>query len=120
MLEGGYKNQKVLLTGPKAYTMHAIVETINKTTQRNVALHVVSFEEYVKKNTENDEGKKPEAFFDAWKSAYEGIATGDGAHVDPLMGELLGRAPADGLELIEGFLTGDRDYTWHQNYMSRG
>ncbi|KAL9609554.1 MAG: hypothetical protein Q9167_005686 [Letrouitia subvulpina] len=110
MLKGGYENRKVLLTGPKAYTMQAVVETINKTTHRNVALHYVSLEEYVARNADNDEGKKPKAFFDAWKSAYVGIANGDGACIDQLMGELLRQAPTDGLKLIEGLSTEDRDY----------
>ena len=118
MLKGGYENQIVLLTGPKAYSFADIVEVIRRVTGKELTLHRVSAEEYVRKNAAIDEGKKPVQFFEAWRSLLEGVADGEVADVDPLMGELLGRQPKDGLKVIEDLLRENPGYTWHQNYMT--
>ena len=118
MLKGGYENQIVLLTGPKAYSFADIVEVIRRVTGKELTLHRVSAEEYVTKNAAIDEGKKPVQFFEAWRSLLEGVADGEVADVDPLMGELLGRQPKDGLKVIEDLLRENPGYTWHQNYMT--
>ena len=118
MLKGGYENQIVLLTGPKAYSFADIVEVIRRVTGKELTLHRVSAEEYVTKNAAIDEGKKSVQFFEAWRSLLEGVADGEVANVDPLMGELLGRQPKDGLKVIEDLLRENPGYTWHQNYMT--
>jgi len=118
MLKEGYENQIVLLTGPKAYTFADIVDTIKQVIGKELTLHRVSAEEYVTKNAAIDEGKKPVQFFEAWRSLIEGVAEGEVETVDPLMGELLGRPPKDGLKVIEDLLRENPGYTWHQNYMS--
>lgn len=118
MLKEGYENQIVLLTGPKTCTFADIVEMIKKITGNQLTLHMVSAEEYVTKNAAIDEGKKPAQFFEAWRSLLEGVAAGEVQDIDPLMEELLGRQPKDGLQVIEGLLKENSGYTWHQNYMS--
>ena len=118
MLREGYEKQTVLLTGPKAYTFADIVEIIKKATGKEVILHRVSAEEYVTKNAASDEGKKPAQFFEAWRSLLEGVADDEAAGIDPFMGELLGRQPKDGLQVIEDLLKENPGYTWHQNYMT--
>lgn len=118
MLKEGYENQIVLLTGPKAYTFADIVDTIKQVIGKELTLHRVSAEEYVTKNAAIDEGKKPVQFFEAWRSLIEGVAEGEVETVDPLMRELLGRPPIDGLKVIEDLLRENPGYTWHQNYMS--
>ncbi|KAF2453188.1 hypothetical protein BDY21DRAFT_142601 [Lineolata rhizophorae] len=120
MVQGGHENEIVLLTGPKAHSLAAIVDTINKTTGRNVLIRHVNLDEYVMFGTADDEGGKPEAFFRAWSTFYSSIAAGDGSVVDPLMEEVLGRKPTDALEFIAQALKENPNYTWHQNYANRG
>ena len=48
----------------------------------------------------------------------EGVAKGEAETVDPLMEELLGRRPKDGVQVVEELLRKDHEYMWHQNYMN--
>jgi hypothetical protein len=50
----------VLFTGPKANSFSELVETINATTGRTISVKFVSEEEYIKYNSETDEGGKGE------------------------------------------------------------
>ena len=111
----------VLLTGPKAYTLTSLVHLLNKVTSRNIQVKRVSNEEFVREKTkpDGDVGGKGEAFFSSILSWYQGMAEGDCETVDPLMGELLGRAPMDAEEVIRRLLEGDRDYEWHQNSVKK-
>ena len=106
----------VLLTGPRACTIAEMVDAINRVLGKKIVLHRVSFEEYVAKNAEGDQGGKPRQFFENWKTFYQGVEAGDGKEVDPLMEILLGRRPKSGVEVVEELLRGDQEYTWHQNY----
>ena len=106
----------VLLTGPKTSTFSELAEVISRTRGERVVIHKVSFDEYVAKNADGDEGGKPRQFFEAWKSHFEGIETGDAEEVDPLMEELLGRRPKSGEEVVEELLMVNMEYTWHHNY----
>ena len=119
MVKGGHENEIVLLTGPSTYTLSDAVNMVNEVTGRNVTVEFVGPDEYVAKSTALDKGQgnKPEAFYRAWVSLLEGLKQGEGATVSSLMGEVLGRTPKDGKELITGFLKANPDYTWHQNYV---
>ena len=119
MMRGGYENENVLLTGPKAVTLADLVQTINDVTDRDIVLDKLPFEKYTKVNAENDEGGKSEWWFEKRVSWYEGVAKGDGKAMDPLMEQLLGRKPKDGTEVVKDILTTDPNYTWHQNYASK-
>lgn len=120
MMRGGFVNETLLLTGPRALTYMDLVETINDVTGRDIVIKVgVPFDEYVKANAANDEGGKPESFFQNLSSWYEGIAKGDGETVDPMLEGLLGRIPKDGKEVVRDLLSADPAYTWHQNYMTK-
>ncbi|KAF2088044.1 NAD(P)-binding protein [Saccharata proteae CBS 121410] len=116
MLAGGHANEIVLLTGPRTNSMADMVAVVNEVTSRNVTIEWVSDEEYIAKNSANDEGGKPEAFFRVWSSVLHGLQKGAAATASPLMGELLGREPLDGKSAARKLLEGNRDYTWHQNY----
>lgn len=116
MIRGGFENQIALLTAQETVTFADIVEVINETTARDVKLETVSPEDYVRLASKDDIGGKPEGFFRALLSWYEGISNGDGSTTHPLMKELLGREPTGARQFIRGELTQDRDYRWHQNY----
>lgn len=106
----------VLLTGPEAASSQDLVDVINRVTGRNVRIEEVSLDKWVNKMVEEDQGGKGRAFFEKRVSWHEGTSQGDGETVDPLMGQLLGRQPKKGTEVVEELLKKDRDYTWHQNY----
>ena len=116
MIEGDYKMEAVLLTGPKAVTLADLVKTINNVTGRKITIERMPFDKYAKESAESDEGGKSEWWFKKRISWYDGVEEGDGEAVDPLMERLLGRKPKDGIEVVTEILTTDPDYTWHQNY----
>jgi hypothetical protein len=119
MIRGGHDRKIVLLTAQQTITFSEIVDVINETTGRQVRLELVSPEEFVKVKA-NDEGGKSDGFFKALISWYDGISQGETCTIDPLMADLLGRDPVSPREAIRKFLTDDRDYEWHQNYVNRG
>lgn len=118
MIAGGYKNEKVLLTAPKAYTFQELIDVINDASGRKVRLAFVTDDEYMAL-TSDDEGGKPATFFQQRISWYKGISQGDGETVDPLMEKLLGRKPQDAKDVTSGLLQKDRDYRWHQCYIDQ-
>lgn len=118
MLSGAYDGREmVLLTGPKAYTLAQVVDVINDTTGRNVRVKRVSREEYVAAKVRADVGGKGEGFFRGMLSSFEGMEDGEGALVTGTLGEVLGREPMDGMEVVRALLRRDRNYEWHQNYI---
>ncbi|OQE44665.1 hypothetical protein PENCOP_c002G04041 [Penicillium coprophilum] len=119
MIRGGYDRETVLLTAQQTITFSEIVDLINETTGRNVQFKLVSPEEFVRLKKAGDEGGKGEVFFQALLSWYEGISKGETCTIDPLMADLLGRQPVPPREAIRAFLTENRDYEWHQNYVNR-
>lgn len=118
MLRGGFEKEVVLLTAQETITGAEVVALINETTGRDVRLELVSQEDYVRLSASGDIGGKSKAFFQTLLSWHEGISNGDAGVTDPLMKELLGRAPTGPKEFIRRLLAKDRDYTWHQNYMN--
>ena len=119
MMRGGHEKETVLLTGPKAVTLADLVETINGVTDRDIVVVKLPFEKYTKESAENDEGGKSAWWFEKRISWYEGVAKGDGKAIDPLMEQLLGRKPKDGVEVVRDILTTNPNYTWHQNYTNK-
>lgn len=114
-----FARKVVLLTGPEAASFNDLVKVINQTTNRNVRIQEVPLDEWVDKVVQEDQGGKGRAFFEKRVSWHEGVAKGDGETVDPLMGELLGREPKKGTEVIRELLEKDGNYTWHQNHVKR-
>lgn len=120
MIQGGHDREIVLLTAQQTITFSEIVDLINETTGRDVQFKLVSPEEFVRLKAADDEGGKPEGFFQALLSWYESISKGETCTIDPLMAEVLDRQPIPPREAIRAFLTENRDYEWHQNYVNRG
>ncbi|GLI74366.1 hypothetical protein PoHVEF18_002603 [Penicillium ochrochloron] len=120
MIRGGHDKEIVLLTAQETITFSEVIDVINETTGRNVRVEFVSPEEFVRLKATDDEGGKPEAFFQKLLSWHESIGKGETATTDPLMAELLGREPTPAREAIRGLLRENRDYEWHQNYVNRG
>lgn len=120
MIRGGHDKEIVLLTAQQTITFSEIIDVINETTGRSVQVKFVSPEEFVRLKATDDEGGKPEAFFQKLLSWHDSIGKGESATTDPLMADLLGREPTPAREAIRGLLKENRDYKWHQNYVNRG
>lgn len=116
MIRGGYENQTVLFTSEETITTKELVDILNETTSRQVKFEIVSSEEYVRVNGANDQGGKPQAFFEMVATWWEDIAKGELRTTDGLMRDVLGREPTKPRDAIKQLLAENRDYTWHQNY----
>ncbi|BCS20811.1 putative NmrA-like family protein [Aspergillus puulaauensis] len=116
MIRGGYENQTVLFTSEETITTKELVDILNEATSRQVKFEIVSPEEYVRVNSANDHGGKPQAFFEMVATWWQDIAKGELRTTDGLMRDVLGREPTKPRDAIKQLLAEDRDYTWHQNY----
>ncbi|KAJ5893059.1 hypothetical protein N7504_009750 [Penicillium tannophilum] len=91
-----YRNQKVLLSGPKTLTMEETVATLGKIVNHPVRIRQVSVEEYAKQPQ-----LKPNFTYHGvdhskiWTTTFEAFRRGEAAFVSPLLQELLGREPED-------------------------
>ncbi|EEH35035.2 hypothetical protein PAAG_06082 [Paracoccidioides lutzii Pb01] len=112
-----------LLTGPRAYTFADLATTLTRATGTKIAVQQVPRDKYAAVVARNDakegHGGKSARFWEVWASLLDAVGQGEAATVDPLMGELLGRPPRDGMEYIEELVreaASRGGYTWHQNY----
>jgi hypothetical protein len=115
MLNGGYDNETVLLTGPRSFRLEGIVEAINEERGTNVLVKNVNEDEYVAQH-KADTGGKSELFFNKRVSWFEGVKKRDGATVDPALTRILGMKPLDGVEVVKKLLTQNMNYNSKQNY----
>ncbi|QSS54766.1 NmrA-like family protein [Histoplasma capsulatum var. duboisii H88] len=123
LLKNDYDNNVALLTGPRAYTFAHLAEALTRATGRKVTLQKIPREQYAAvvavEDAKEGHGGKSAQFFELWASLLDAVGQGEAEMVAPLMGELLGRPPRDGLEYIEELVreAGPQGgYTWHQNY----
>lgn len=123
LLKNDYDNNVALLTGPRAYTFAHLAEALTRATGRKVTLQKIPREQYAAvvavEDAKEGHGGKSAQFFELWASLLDAVGQGEAEMVAPLMGELLGRPPRDGLEHIEELVreAGPQGgYTWHQNY----
>ncbi|KAK2798842.1 hypothetical protein FQN50_008703 [Emmonsiellopsis sp. PD_5] len=118
-----FKDNIALLTGPAAYSFDDLVATLSAATGERVRLERIPREQYASTVAAEDaregHGGKSEGFFEVWASLLDAVGRGEAGVVDPLMEEVLGRRPRDGMEVIRQLVSEGRErggYTWHQNY----
>ncbi|KAL3491897.1 hypothetical protein BJX62DRAFT_115458 [Aspergillus germanicus] len=117
MIKGGHDNEIVLLTSEETITAKEVVDVINETTGRQVKFEIVSPEVYARVHGANDQGGKPQAFFEMVATWWGDISNGELRTTHGLMREILGRGPTKPRDALKALLTENRDYTWHQNYV---
>ncbi|RAL03008.1 NAD(P)-binding protein [Aspergillus ibericus CBS 121593] len=91
-----YRGRTVLFTGGKTLTLKESVEILSKVAKRLVQIQTITQDEFaaLPQNQQNftyhgmDHSK-------LWTSTFEAFRRGEGAYVDPLLKELLGREPED-------------------------
>lgn len=89
-----YRNARVLLSGQRTLTLAETVKILGKISGTKVGIREVSNEEYAAL-PENSEGfrYKGVSYAEPWTTAFEAFRRGEGACIEPLLGELLGREP---------------------------
>lgn len=88
-----FKNQIVLLTGPKAWTVQATIQALEKATGKKFTHEQASVSEYialeqVRKVLGTDEDR-----LKLWATSLDAVEDGECAVVNPLLAQLLGREP---------------------------
>lgn len=91
-----WRNQVVLLSGQKVLTLAETVEVLGEVANAPVHIKQVSDDEFATQpevppnfTYRGVDLSKP------WATAFEAFRSGEGAHVSPLLKELLGREPED-------------------------
>lgn len=107
MILGGHENQLVLLTAKETINARQIVDIINETTGRQVELDVIPREKYLRETA--SEASAAEEFM---VTLWDDIVDGQVSATNPLMEEILRRAPTPPREAIRQLLAERRDYTY--------
>ena len=89
-----YINSKVLLTGPRVWSLADTIELLGYVSGKDVTIRKVSVDEYsripqVLERFGSEENGR------TWATAWDAIRAGEAAVVSPMLGEILGRAPEE-------------------------
>ena len=87
--ESGYENETLLLSGDRSISLSELAQILSGVLpgDRNVAVKVVSEDDYVEGNI----GKQPETLLRPWATTYLALSKGELESVNPLLKSLLGR-----------------------------
>ena len=87
--ESGYENQTLLLSGDRSISLSELAQILSGVLpgDRNVAVKVVSEDDYVERNI----GKQPETLLRPWATTYLALRRGELGSVNTLLESLLGR-----------------------------
>ena len=106
-----FVNATLLLTGKEAVTLSAVAAMISKYLDREdhpLQIAAVGREAYVEYQLErraHSQSNPPtREFLEEWATTYPAMERGDTAHVNGLLGELLGRSPMSIAERLEELL----------------
>ncbi|EXJ63102.1 hypothetical protein A1O7_03547 [Cladophialophora yegresii CBS 114405] len=102
----GYLGQTLNLTGPRATSISDVAKIVEKCTGRKVKVNIVGRQEAERYHKENK--SVPESGFwviESWAGWHDGIANGETATVDPLIEDILGRAPRGIEEVADSLFT---------------
>ncbi|PYI01168.1 NAD(P)-binding protein [Aspergillus sclerotiicarbonarius CBS 121057] len=91
-----YRRQTALLSGGKTLTLKESVEILSKLAKRPVQIETITEDEFaaLPQNQQNFTYHGMD-YSKLWTSTFEAFRRGEGAYVDPLLKELLGREPED-------------------------
>lgn len=98
-----YIGQTLNLTGPRATSLSEIARLVEKVSGRKVNLKLVGKE--AAKEYHLKDGKKEKWQVESWVGWFDGVSAGECAVVDPLLEEILGRAPLSVEECAEELFT---------------
>ncbi|OSX61883.1 hypothetical protein POSPLADRAFT_1144185 [Postia placenta MAD-698-R-SB12] len=104
MVQGGFANETLLLSGARTLTLRDLTEKISARVRRAVTLRVVSEDEYVQHNRGKHGPRGGEEFLRAWATTFKGLVRGELDVVDPLLQKVLGRELKPFEETLEEML----------------
>lgn len=88
-----WKNEVMLLTGPRAWTLNETAEALSKIAGREVRIEEVGLEEYVRQKGNVEKFGGDETLMRSWATAFDGVRAGECAVVTSTLGQILGREP---------------------------
>ncbi|OAP56860.1 hypothetical protein AYL99_08972 [Fonsecaea erecta] len=90
-----YLGRTLNLTGPRTSTISDVAKLVEQHTGRTVTVDIVGRQEAERYHKFEKKSVPPDNFWvvESWSGWHDGIAQGETATVDPLIGEILGRAP---------------------------
>lgn len=100
-LHNDYKNQTILLTGSKAYTLKQVAGLASEILGREIPLRIVSLQEYIDRNLK----ERDEVWVRLWATTYPALERGEVARVDPTLEKLLGRPLINFEQILKNMLT---------------
>jgi len=98
-----YKNKRIILSGPKAYSLAETASIFSKVLGKPVSIEKVSIDDYADQPNVGY-GSDSTELNRLWATAFEGIKHGEAATVTPHLRELLGREPEDFETTVRGML----------------
>ncbi|KAI0031125.1 NAD(P)-binding protein [Vararia minispora EC-137] len=104
-----FPNATVLLSGPgkNVLTLAQLAEFFSTQLGREVRLHVVSVDEYVRRHTNALEPRGDPDFLREWATTYDALIRGDLGVVDPLLERMLGRPARTMADCMKDLLKGE-------------
>ncbi|OAL37785.1 hypothetical protein AYO20_02962 [Fonsecaea nubica] len=90
-----YLGQTLSLTGPRATSISDVAKLVEEHTGRQVKVDIVGREEAERYHKVEKKSVPEDNFWvvESWSGWHDGIAKGETATVDPMIGEILGRPP---------------------------
>ncbi|WP_438003659.1 SDR family oxidoreductase [Sorangium sp. So ce321] len=98
---GGYKDETILLTGPRAYTLAQTTALVSSILGREIRFSTASQGEFVKRHAAKGDAAR------LWASTYPAIEAGELSVVDPSLERILGRPPVSLESRLRGLLGGE-------------
>lgn len=102
-----YVGRTLNLTGPRTTSLSDIAKLVEEYTGRKVKVDVVGRQEAERYHKFEKKSLPEDRFWviESWAGWHDCIAQGETATIDPLIGELLGRAPRGIEEMVEKMFT---------------
>lgn len=98
-----YVNRRLLLSGPREYSLQETVEILGRAVGRTVRIREISPDEYAALSTHGTKHTYHGInLAREWATAWDAIRRGETAVVTPLLREILGREPEDYETTIRG------------------
>lgn len=88
-------NTTVLLSGPRAWSLEESAKVLGEIAGREVKIRQVSVDDFVRQTPKLLQWAGSEELARGWATSFDAIKAGETAVVSPLLGELLGRQPAE-------------------------
>lgn len=105
----------VLLTAAETCTFVDVAEAINNARSVKIPVQYLDSAEWVEAAVKDDLGGKSRAWFESRLVMFREMCKGALSITDAALETLLDREPLSGVQMVRYLVSGDGEYTWHQN-----